>query len=44
MEPEPEPEPGSKSEFKPAGGSAMLAALGKKHAPPEASEAAESPE
>ena len=39
---EPEPEPKSKS--KPAGGSAMLAAFVKKHAPPEASEAAGSSE
>ena len=41
-EPEPEPEPKSKS--KPAGGSAMLAAFVKKHAPSEASKAAESSE
>ena len=40
LAPEPEPEPKSKS--KPAGGSAMLAAFVQKHAPPQASEAAES--
>ena len=41
-EPEPEPEPEPKS--KPAGGSAMLAAFVAKHAPSEASKAAESSE
>ena len=40
--PEPEPEP--KSKPKPVGGSAMLAAFAKKHAPSEASEAGESTE
>ena len=43
-EPEPEPEPEPKSKPKPVGGSAMLAAFVKKHAPPEASEAGESTE
>ena len=43
-EPEPEPEPKSKSKSKPEGGSAMLAAFVKKHAPSEASKAAESSE
>ena len=43
-EPEPEPEPKSKSKSKPAGGSAMLAAFVKKHAPSDASKAAESSE
>ena len=43
-EPEPEPEPEPKSKSKPAGGSAMLAAFVKKHAPSEASKAAESSE
>ena len=43
-EPEPEPEPEPKSKPKPADGSAMLAAFVKKHAPPEASKAAESSE
>ena len=42
LSPEPEPEPKSKS--KPEGGSAMLAAFVKKHAPSEASKAAESSE
>ena len=40
----PEPEPKPKSKSKPAGGSAMLAAFVKKHAPSEASKAAESSE
>ena len=39
---EPEPEPKSKS--KPVGGSAMLAAFVKKHAPSEASKAVEGSE
>ena len=43
-EPEPEPEPEPKSKSKPAGGSAMLAAFVAKHAPSEASKAAESSE
>ena len=43
-EPEPEPEPEPKSKSKPVGGSAMLAAFVKKHAPSEASKAAESSE
>ena len=49
--PEPEPEAGgrtsrspTKSGSKPAGGSAMLAAFVKKHAPSDASKAAESSE
>ena len=41
-DPEPEPEPEPKSKPKPVGGSAMLAAFVKKHAPSEASKAAES--
>ena len=44
LEPEPEPEPEPKSKSKPMGGSAMLAAFVKKHAPPEAPGAAESSE
>ena len=43
-EPEPEPEPEPKSKSKPVGGSAMLAAFVKKHAPSEASKGAESSE
>ena len=43
-EPEPEPVPEPKSKPKPVGGSAMLAAFVKKHAPSEASEAGESTE
>ena len=43
-EPEPEAEPEPKSKSKPVGGSAMLAAFGKKHAPSEASKAAEGSE
>ena len=43
-EPEPEPKSKSKSKSKPAGESAMLAAFVKKHAPSEASKAAESSE
>ena len=43
-EPEPETVPEPKSEPKPVGGSAMLAAFVKKHAPSEASKAAESSE
>ena len=45
-EPEPEPEPARepKSKSKPAGGSALLAALVKKHAPAVASKAVESSE
>ena len=42
--PELEAEPEPKSKYKPAGGSAMLAAFVKKHAPSEASKAAESSE
>ena len=43
-EPEPEPEPEPKSKSKPVGGSAMLAAFVKKHAPSEASKAVEGSE
>ena len=45
-EPEPaaKPEPEPKPKSKPAGGSAMLAAFVAKHAPSEASKAAESSE
>ena len=40
-EPEPEPAREPKSKSKPAGGSALLAAFVKKHAPSEASKAVE---
>ena len=43
-EPEPEPVPEPKPKPKPVGGSAMLAAFVKKHAPSEAPEAGESTE